>query len=148
MSVFGESDSRCLSNFLQTHIFWIFDHISRIYNQIKYRNIWFEKVTIILIMTVQVLFFDVFFEKDLQINAIELFELCQIRQISRRFKFQMLRCLVIVTSKHSKEEFYLMLLKWKSIRISTNKSCCKLFEIFRKSYKKLCKLIYFTNANS
>ena len=82
-------------------------------------------------MTAQVLFFDIFFEKDLQINAIELFELCQIRQISRRFKFQMLRRLVIVTSKHAKEEFYLMLLKWKSIRISTTKSCCK---VFRKSY--------------
>ena len=120
--------------FYRLHLFWIFDHISRIYNQIKYRNIWFEKVIIILIMTAQVLFFNVFFEKDLQINAIELFEVCQIRQISRRFKFQMLRRLVIVTSKHAKEEFYLMLLKWKSIRISTTKPCCKLVEVFRKSY--------------
>ena len=29
LSVFGENDSRRLSNFLQTHIFWKFDHISR-----------------------------------------------------------------------------------------------------------------------
>ena len=71
MSVFGENDSRCLSNFLQTHIFWNFDHISRTYNQINYRNIWFAKVIIILIMTAQVLFFDVFFEKDPHLNAVE-----------------------------------------------------------------------------
>ena len=63
LSVFGENDSRRLSNFLQTHIFWNFDHISRIYNQINYRNIWFPKVIIILIMTAQVLFFNVFFRK-------------------------------------------------------------------------------------
>ena len=56
MLVFGENDSHRLSNFLQTHIFWNFDHISRIYNQINYRNIWFPKVIIILIMTAQVLF--------------------------------------------------------------------------------------------
>ena len=37
MSVFGENDSHRLSNFLQTHIFWNFDHISRIYNQTNYR---------------------------------------------------------------------------------------------------------------
>ena len=37
--VFGENDSHHLSNFLQRHIFLIFDHISRIYNQINYRNI-------------------------------------------------------------------------------------------------------------
>ena len=54
LSVFGENDSRRLSNFLQTHIFWNFDHISRICNQINYRNIWFPKVIIILIMTTQV----------------------------------------------------------------------------------------------
>ena len=63
LSVFGENDSRRLSNFLQTHIFWNFDHISRIYNQINYRNIWFPKVIIILIMTAQALFFNVFFQK-------------------------------------------------------------------------------------
>ena len=57
--------------FLQTHIFWKFDHISRTYNQINYRNIWFTKVIIILIMTVQVLLFDVFFEKDPHLNAVE-----------------------------------------------------------------------------
>ena len=57
LSVFGENDF----NFLQMHIFWNFDHISRIYNQVNCRNIWFEKV-IILIMTAQVLFY-MFFPK-------------------------------------------------------------------------------------
>ena len=71
LSLFGENDSRRLSNFLQTHILWNFDHISRIYNQINYRNIWFAKVTIILIMTAQVLFFNVFSEKDPHLNVIE-----------------------------------------------------------------------------
>ena len=50
LSVFGENNSRCLSNFLQTHIVWKFDHSSRTYNQRNCRNIWFAKVTIILIM--------------------------------------------------------------------------------------------------
>ena len=71
LSVFGENDSRRLSNFLQTHIFWKFDHISRTYNQINYRNIWFAKVTIILIMMAQVLFFDIIFEKDPHLNDVE-----------------------------------------------------------------------------
>ena len=62
MSVFGKSDSRRLSNFLQTHIFRKFDHISRTYNQISYRNIWFAKVIIINIMMTQVLF-SIFFSK-------------------------------------------------------------------------------------
>ena len=62
LSVFGENDSRRLSNFLQTHIFWKFDHISRTYNQINYRNIWFVKVTMIFIMTAQVLF-SIFFRQ-------------------------------------------------------------------------------------
>ena len=62
MSVFGENDSRRLSDF---------DHISRVYNQINYRNISFAKVTIILIMMAQVLFFDIFFEKDPHLNAVE-----------------------------------------------------------------------------
>ena len=63
--VFGENYSRRLSIFLQTHIFWThifwtFDHISRIYNQINnYMNIWFPKVIINLIITAQVLFFNV-----------------------------------------------------------------------------------------
>ena len=74
LSVFGENESRRLSNFLQTHIFWNFNHISRICNQIDYRNIWFPKVIIILIMTTQVLFFNVFFSgKDRQLNAVEHF---------------------------------------------------------------------------
>ena len=61
MSIFGENNSPRLSIFLQTHIFWNFDHISRICNQINYRNIWFPKVKIILIMTAQVLF-SIFFQ--------------------------------------------------------------------------------------
>ena len=71
LSVFGENDSRRLSNFLQTHIFWNIDHISRIYNQINYKNIWFPKVTIILIMTAQVLFFNGFSQKDPHLNTVE-----------------------------------------------------------------------------
>ena len=71
LSVFGESDSRSLSNFLQTHIFWNFDHISRIYNRINYRNIWFSKVKIILIMTAQVYLFNVFSKKDPHLNAVD-----------------------------------------------------------------------------
>ena len=70
LSVFGENDSRSLSNFLQTLIFWNFDHISRIYNQVNYRNIWFPKVIIILIMTGQVLFFHAFSEKDPYLNTV------------------------------------------------------------------------------
>ena len=63
LSIFSENDSRRLSTFLQIHIFWNFDHSFRIYNQINYRNILFPKVTIILIMTVQVLFFNVFLKR-------------------------------------------------------------------------------------
>ena len=55
LSIFSENYSRCLSNFLQTHIFWNFGHVSRICYIIDYRNIWFAKVIIILIMTAQVL---------------------------------------------------------------------------------------------
>ena len=71
LSVFGENDSCRLSNFLQTQIFWNSDHISRIYNQINYRNIWFPKVIIILITTAQVLFFNVYSEKDPHLNPVE-----------------------------------------------------------------------------
>ena len=70
--VFGDNDCRCLSNFLQTHIFLNFDDFSRIYNQINYRNILFRKVMIILIMTAQVLFFNLFFKKDPDLNAVEI----------------------------------------------------------------------------
>ena len=69
--VFGENDSHRLSNFLQIHIVSNFDHISRICNQINYSNIWFPKVIIILIMTAQVLFLNVFSEKEPHLNAIE-----------------------------------------------------------------------------
>ena len=71
MPVFGESNSCRLSNFLQTLIFWNFDHISRIYKQINYKDIWFPKVIINLTMTAQVLFFNVFSEKDQHLNGIE-----------------------------------------------------------------------------
>ena len=71
LSVFGKNDSCRLSKFLQTHNFSKFYHISRTYNQIIYRNTFFAKVIIILIMTGKVLFFDVFFGKDLQLNAVE-----------------------------------------------------------------------------
>ena len=71
LSIFGENDSRHLSNFLQTHIFSNFDHISRIYNQINYRNVCFPKVIIILIVTAQMLLFNVFSLKDPHLNAVE-----------------------------------------------------------------------------
>ena len=62
LSVFRENDTHRLSNSLQIPIFWKFDHISRTYNQINYRNICFAKVTIILTMVAQVLF-SIFFSK-------------------------------------------------------------------------------------
>ena len=62
LSLFGESDSCRLPNFLQTLIFWKFDHIYRMYNQVNYRNIWFVKIIIILTMTAEVLF-SMFFPK-------------------------------------------------------------------------------------
>ena len=63
MSVFGENDSCCSSNFLQAHMFWKFDHMSRTYDQINYRNIWFSKVIIVLLMTAQVFFLMFFLKK-------------------------------------------------------------------------------------
>ena len=71
LSVFRENESRRWSNFLQTHIFWNFDHISRIDNQINNRNNWFPKLILNLIMTTQVLFFIDFSEKDPHLNACE-----------------------------------------------------------------------------
>ena len=62
--VFGENDSHRSSNFLQTHIFWNFDHVYKIWNQINYKFIWFPKVIIILIMTAQVLFLTFFPKKS------------------------------------------------------------------------------------
>ena len=61
--VFGESDSHCLSDFLQAHIFSNFGHISRIYHQVNYREFGLENIIIILIMTAQLLFFNVFLLK-------------------------------------------------------------------------------------
>ena len=46
--VFRKSDPRRLSNFLQAHMFWKSDYISRTSNRISYRNTWFEKVIVIL----------------------------------------------------------------------------------------------------
>ena len=46
---FGKNDARLLTKFLQTHIFWHFNHISRFY-------IWFANVIIILIRNAQVFF--------------------------------------------------------------------------------------------
>ena len=73
MSVFGENDCCRSSNFSQTHILRNFDHIYIIYKQSNCRNIWCPKITIILIMTVQALFFQCFFfsEKDRHLNAVE-----------------------------------------------------------------------------
>ena len=71
MSGFSKNDSRHLFYFSQTNIFCKFDHISRTRNQINYRNIWLATVIIILIMTAQVLFFDIFFKKDPHVNAVE-----------------------------------------------------------------------------
>ena len=48
LSAFGKNDYHCSSKFLQIIIFWKFDHICRIYNQISYKDIWFAKVIIIL----------------------------------------------------------------------------------------------------
>ena len=74
LSVFGENDSRGLSNFLwkfqKTRVFWKFAHISRTYNQINYRDIWFAKATIIFMMIAKVLFFDIFSEKDSHLNTV------------------------------------------------------------------------------
>ena len=52
-----------LSNCLQTHIFWNFDYISRIYNKINYRNIWFPKMIIIFLSWWHKCFFLIFFPK-------------------------------------------------------------------------------------
>ena len=91
LSVFDENDSHCLSNFLQTHTFWKFDHISRTYNQINYRNIWFPKVIRILIMTAQVLFFDIFSKKDPHLNVVE----CVLRS-HETFCVTLLICFVLL----------------------------------------------------
>ena len=69
--LFGKNDCCRLSNFSRTHTFLNFDHISGTYNQINCMNIWFAKVIIILIMAAQVLFFDVFSEKDPHLNVVE-----------------------------------------------------------------------------
>ena len=72
---FDGNDSCRLSNYLQTHIFWYFDHISRTYTQIKYKNVWFEKLIIILIRTIEVLIFHMCYVKSPCLNAIGLLTL-------------------------------------------------------------------------
>ena len=76
--VFGKNNSCCLSKFLQTHIFWNFNHISRIYNQINYRDIWFAKEMIILTMTVQVPFYDVFLKRACTLMSLRIMRGCNI----------------------------------------------------------------------
>ena len=63
--------SKILPHSKTIEFFWNFDHISRMCNQINYRNNWFPKVIIILIMTARVLFFNVFSEKDPHFNVVE-----------------------------------------------------------------------------
>ena len=76
LSVSDKYDSCRLSNFLQAHIFWNFDYISRTYNWIYYRTLWFAKLITILIRPIQVLIFDIFSEKETCLNANELFMIC------------------------------------------------------------------------
>ena len=57
--------------FYKLIFFWNLYHIFRICNEINNRNIWFPKVIIILIMTAQAFFFNVFSEKAPHLNAIK-----------------------------------------------------------------------------
>ena len=59
-----------LCNFIQTNIFWNFEHTSRNYNSINYRSVWFTQVNIILIITTHVFVSDVIFEKDPRFNPL------------------------------------------------------------------------------
>ena len=43
---------------------WIFDYISKIYNWINYRNVWFKKVIIILIRRIEVLIFKIYSKNE------------------------------------------------------------------------------------
>ena len=70
LSAVGENDFFSLSDFLETHIFWNFDSISRAYNEISPKNLWFTRVITILIWRHRCLFF-MFFEKDLHLNTVE-----------------------------------------------------------------------------
>ena len=72
LSVFDKNDSRCLSNFLQRHIFWNFDYISRTYNQVNYRDIWFAKVINNSYHNGTSAFLVFFSETDLHLNAVEI----------------------------------------------------------------------------
>ena len=85
LSVFGENNTSRLSNFLQTHIFWKFDHICRICNQVNYRNIWLTRAAKILVMMAQVLFSNIFSEKDSYLNSIE--ELYSLRIMTVKMLF-------------------------------------------------------------
>ena len=57
------------------------DHISRMYNQSNYRNIWFLKVIMILIMMARGFFFNDFSEKDPHLNAVDLVFIFNIQNI-------------------------------------------------------------------
>ena len=56
LSVSGKNDPAVYLIFYKLIFFWNFDHVSRTYNQVNYRNIWFAKVVIIFIRTGQALF--------------------------------------------------------------------------------------------
>ena len=76
MLVFGENDSRCLSDFFQTDTFWKLDLISRTYNQINYRELQgylICKSNNNSYHDGSSAFFDLFFEKDPHLNAVECF---------------------------------------------------------------------------
>lgn len=72
MLVSGKSSSCRLANFLEMYSFGKFDHVSRNYNWIKFRIVWFAKVIIIFIKTTQVYIFDMLLEKETHLNAVEI----------------------------------------------------------------------------
>ena len=65
-------------NFYKLIFFETFNHISRIYNQINYRDIWFAKEMIILTMTVQVPFYDVFLKRACTLMSLRIMRDCNI----------------------------------------------------------------------
>ena len=72
--------------FLQTHVFWNFCYISRTYNQISYRNIWFAKVIITLIRTAQV-FSTFFLKKACTLMSLSISECANSLEQSTKKKF-------------------------------------------------------------
>ena len=126
MSVLCENESHHLSNFLQTHIFWNFDHISRIYNQTNYRNNWFPNVIIILIMIAQALFFNVFSKKDLhlimplRVPCVISAELFQCKTLSFLFETPMVSCSRFWWIRNSRPQE-----GWLKQRNSCSIVCCR-----------------------